>query len=313
MQPLSKKKRAISWGILFLIFLIVSPLVLYYSFGYRFDDLRGIIKTGGIYIHSDIANTEIFVDGEYFKNNGVLIKNTLIQELDPETPHKIEVRKDGYYNWNKVLTVREGLVTESASMMMPKDIEANEILPYVTKDGVATSTSMIQGIKLAKNSEYLKVEKLFAPAVVTPPIKGSVATTTKEIPKYFTELNISDSDKLDNLIVRGEEVAWVENGDVVIHWIGEKDAFPFYYCKNEICESEKKLDWKNDIARFDFLPNRDHVLVVLGVDGIWAVEIDDRSERNIQPIFVGNKLDFRINENNRIVVLQNGSFFELRF
>lgn len=317
MQPLSTKKRKISWAILFLIFIIVAPLILYRSFGYRLDDLRGVVKSGGVYIHSDLANTEIFVDGEYFRNNGVLIKNTLIQDLDADVEHKIEVRKDGYYDWNKVLSVKEGLVTEAASMMIPKEIETIEVLPYVDAKGVATTTATVAGVKLAKNAEYVAFEKLFSPATTTPAKTSAgattkVATTTKEIPKYFIELGIADPDKLKNLIVRGEEVAWLESGNVVINWIGERDSTPFYYCYVSDCVNKKVLDWQEEITRFEFLPNKTHILIVMNAKGIWAVEIDDRSERNIQPVFLGEKLDFRINDNNRITVLQNGIFHELR-
>ena len=317
MQPLSKRKRSISWGILFLIFLLVSPLILYRSFGYRLDDLRGVVKSGGIYVHSDLANTEIFVDGEYFKNNGVLIKNTLIQDLDPDIEHKVELRKAGYHDWNKILMVKEGLVTESASMMIPKEIETVEVLPYVDSKGVATTTASIAGVKLAKNAQFVQFERLFLPAATTTvSTKGvantKLATTTKEIPEYFADLGIVDPDKLKNLIVRGEEVSWIENGNVLINWIGERDSTPFYYCFISDCVDKKTLDWQEEITRFDFLPNKNHILIVMNTKGIWAVEIDDRSERNIQPVFLGEKLDFRINDNNRITVLQNGIFHELR-
>lgn len=320
MQPLSKKKRAISWAILFVIFLILAPLILYRSFGYKIDELRGVIKTGGIYIHSDLSSSEIFVDGKYFKNNGVLLKNTLVQDLDPLTVHKIEMHKEGYHSWIKELSVAEGLVTEAVSMMLPIEMTKTEILPYIDSTGAGTTTAMVGGVKLVKNATFTEMQTLFDLVKATTTAKTvtkastTVSTSTKEVvPKYFTELGIADPSLLKNLIVKGEEISWLDNGNVLINWIGKKDATPFYYCILSDCRKQISLDWKTEILRFDFMPNKNHILLVLNSEGLWAVEIDDRSDRNIQPIFVGNKLDFRINENNRIVILQNGSFFELRF
>lgn len=214
----------------------------------------------------------------------------------------------------------EGGVTEAVSMMLPIEMTKTEIFPYIDSAGAGTTTAIVGGVKLTKNSTFSEMQSLFDLVKATTTAKTVtktstvVSTSTREVvPKYFTELGITDPASLKNLIVKGEEISWLENENVVINWIGEKDTTPFYYCILSDCRKQISLDWKTEIKRFDFMPNKNHILVILNSEGLWAVEIDDRSERNIQPIFVGNNLDFRINKNNRIVILQNGSFFELRF
>ena len=97
-----------------------------------------------------------------------------------------------------------------------------------------------------------------------------------------------------------------------MHWVGEKDATPFYYCVPLECRTTLSLDWASGIIRFDLMPGRNEIALVLNADGLWAVEMDDRSERNIQPVYMGKGIDFRINDSDRIVVSDDGVFFELR-
>lgn len=317
MKPLSKKTRRISWALLFLIFLAVSPFILYYSFGYRFDDKLGFVETGGIYIHSDVSNTQVFVNGEYFKNNGVLLKNTLIQKLDPKDVHVIDVIKDGYHSWHKELPVVEGLVTEASSLMLPIEIERTAIYPYFDTASNGTTTAQIAGRRLIENRDYEEALALFDDAMAATSTMVDVVTIAStpqevEVPDYFVKLGITDPTTLVNLIERGDQIAWLDNGNVVMYWVGEKDATPFYYCVPLECRTMLALDWASDIMRFDLMPGRSEIVLVLNADGLWAVEMDDRSERNIQPVYMGKGIDFRVNNSDRIVVSDDGVFFELR-
>ncbi len=317
MKPLSKKTRRISWALLFLIFLAVSPFILYYSFGYRFDEKLGLVETGGVYIHSDVSNTQVFVNGDYFKNNGVLLKNILIQKLNPEQIHVIDMIKDGYHSWHKELPVVEGLVTEASALMLPVEIDSVAIYPYLDTAGNGTTTAQIAGRRLIENREYEETLALFNDALAAtstmvdalPDIDSDIET---DVPDYFVKLGVTDPTLLVNLIERGDQMAWLDNGNIVMHWVGETDATPFYYCVPLECRTTLSLDWASDIIRFDLMPGRNEIALVLNADGLWAVEMDDRSERNIQPVYMGKGIDFRINDSDRIIVSDDGVFFELR-
>ncbi len=341
MKPLSHKSRTLSFLLLSVVFIVVAPILAVYSQGYRItnlDDALKFVKTGGIFVHSEnMSNTEVYLDGEFVKNSGVLIRNTFIQDLRPLKEYKVEVRKEGYHNYEKTVMVYPSLVNEITILMLPNVIDKREIMEFIDSEGNATSTSpkkvaTNQTPIFKLNSEYVDLEKLFKDATstkesvvlqkITQGVKDgaiskstSTATTTKKIPEYFEKLGITDPDKLKNLITTGDEVAWLDAGNILINWIGKRESIPYYYCLvlEEECRDSIKLDWKNEIKRFDFLPGRSDVWVVLVNDGIYAVEIDDRSTRNIQPIYVGKNLDFRINSNDRIVVKDGASFFELRF
>jgi len=140
-----------------------------------------------------------------------------------------------------------------------------------------------------------------------------LATSTKEIPEYFVKLGIDNPDELDNLIINNDELTWIQNGDVLIHWIGSIDKIPYYFCNFKECKEKITLDWETDILKFDFMPNRKDVLLVLNNEGLWVVEVDDRSSSNIFPIYLGEGIDFIVNEQNKILVLDSNIFYELDF
>jgi hypothetical protein len=333
MRPLTKKTRFLSLTFLIIIFLIATPLLVSYSLGYRISDIDDVFtleKTGGIYIHSNISNTEVYLDGEFNKTNGVLLRNTLIQKLKPNENHKVEVHKEGYQSWIKDLPVYPSLVTEGRVLMIPKEIPEREILPYVDLTGNATSTKptkpvVVKGKIVPTNLEYKNLVILFegkdiyATSTPTKVITNlnktnatSTSTSTKDIPDYFKELGIKNPDSLQNLIQNGEEISWLENGNIILNWVGKNVEIPYYYClEPENCLNKIVLDWNDEIEKFDFLPGRNDVFLVLVNSGLYAVEVDGRSERNVQIVYNKDITDFIIGSNNKIFIRNGDKIFEL--
>jgi hypothetical protein len=74
-----------------------------------------------------------------------------------------------------------------------------------------------------------------------------------------------------------------------LNWISKSEQVPYYYCngeKEKICNEKITLDWSNEILKFEYMPGRSDVWIVLVNDGIYAVEVDHRSDRNIQKIYL---------------------------
>lgn len=319
MKPLTVKQRSFSLGVLVLLFLVTAPIILLYSLGYRLDDALSLQKTGGIFIHSNETESNVYVDGEFHKNSGFLVRNTLIQDLVPNREYKIEVRKDGHQSWVKNLFVYPSIVTEGRVLLLPNEFEKREILPFLDENDIATSTAPVKGAK-PDNVEYTNIVTLFASS--TKPVAKPVATTTvatsspeqkSKLEIFFDELAIKNFELLPNLIVDGKEVSWLESGNIKLYWIDELESIPYYYCGGEdrSCENKIVLDWDKDIKRFEYLPGRDDVWVVLVNDGIFAVEVDGRTERNIQTIIKGKDLEFRLTQNDSLIVRDGSRYFEI--
>lgn len=329
MTPLNEWKRRILLWVLIAIFIVIAPLILLNSFGYRLDSALGLVKTGGLYLHSEIPNTSVYINGKYIKDNGAFIRNTFIQKLKPNQNYKIEVYKDGYNGWIKELHVYPGIVSEGHVLMLPEELERTEIFPFFNQEGEGVYSPVpgftkvsrtIDGRIIPENSDYIDAVVLFEeenPYEVKQPEvieSENILDEEPELPEYYVELGIEDPDSLENLIETNDEITWLQNGDIVLYWIDDEKSIPYYYCggeKERICNEQIVLDWKNEIIYFDYLPGRDDVWVVLINDGIYAVEVDPRSERNIQEIYLGSNLDFRVDNSGNLIVKDNGAYFEV--
>jgi hypothetical protein len=78
-----------------------------------------------------------------------------------------------------------------------------------------------------------------------------------------------------------------------------------------VCDPTIRLDRKwQEVRDFDFFPgSTDFVVLVLG-DGIYVVEIDDRSWQNVQPLFLGSNLHMYI-ENGNIFVYDGELIYQV--
>ena len=240
MQPLSRKVRSRVLWVMLLVFISCTPVLIGYSQGYRLDDALGLIQTGGIYLHSDVANTSVFLDDDFLENNGAFLKNTLIQDLLPNRYYAMRVERDGYQSWVKVLLVKPNLVTEARVLMLPSEftwrqIRASTTLNVTDAEVVATTTETdATTTQEVLNPEYEELAEYFAEdkeqfeiEVATSTyeyIRGvrSATTTTvleTKFPQWLTEF-ASTSKLIEKEMVREREgmVTWIENGDIYAAW-----------------------------------------------------------------------------------------------
>lgn len=322
MKPLTRRQRSISMLILALLFILIAPVILLLSLGYRLDNEFSLQKTGGIFVHSDVSNSSVFVDGEYLKDSGIFIRNTLIQDLTPNKEYLVEVHKDGYQSWVKKIFVYSSIVSEGRVLLLPNEFDKREVFQYLDENDVATSTPPSKTQVKPTNPEYISFAALFASSTKATSTKAiattTVATATPEEQKsdlqiFFEDLAITNFEKLPNLIVDGKEVSWLMDGDINLYWIDDLTSIPYYYCGGEerLCVKNITLDWADDIKRFEYLPGRNDVWIALTQNGIYAVEVDGRTQRNIQKIYEGKNLDFRLSQNDRIIIKEGARFFEI--
>ena len=109
---MSKQARTILFYLLVFIFIIITPMVLFYSEGYRFDfETKKIIETGGFYIKTNPEEVNISINDKIKKTTSNFSRNVLIQDLTPKT-YNIKISKDGYFSWEKNLEITEKKVSE---------------------------------------------------------------------------------------------------------------------------------------------------------------------------------------------------------
>lgn len=86
------------------VFVVLAPLVVIYSLGYRYDVSRQrLLKTGAIALATRPRGGTVFIDGRRLRQTSPsVLRNVLPGE------HHISIKKRGYASWNKQLTVYAG-------------------------------------------------------------------------------------------------------------------------------------------------------------------------------------------------------------
>ncbi len=112
---MNKNFRVILFFICFILFLIVAPIIILSSQGYRidFNPSEGRIKitqTGGLFLRVLPRQADIFLDSKLKETTDFFFNSALIENLIPKK-YKILVKKQGYHSWQKELEIKEKEVT----------------------------------------------------------------------------------------------------------------------------------------------------------------------------------------------------------
>ena len=127
---MNKKTRTTLFIVCFLIFILIAPLAVLYSQGYRIDlnPSEGLVKisqAGGIFLKILPRQSEIYIDGKLNKKTDFFFNSVLIGNLLPKN-HEIEVKKPGYHSWKKTFNIKEKEVTEAKNIVLfPEEVNFN--------------------------------------------------------------------------------------------------------------------------------------------------------------------------------------------
>lgn len=171
--------RAIAFYASVALFLVLLPIVLSYSLGYRIDyrNLK-IYKTGILYISSRPAGAAIYLNG----NKHYDVTPAQIEELKPGT-YRVVVSREGFYPWERELVVRPNMATKADRIVLfpvKQDMKKmgergvvdfvvsdNGYIYYMKKSGLYRSTMDGQSMKrISSYSEWPEniAGKRFSPA-----------------------------------------------------------------------------------------------------------------------------------------------------
>ena len=121
---MAKRTRTILFLSFLVLFLLMAPAIVLYSQGYRIDiENKKITQTGGLFLKVLPKQVEIYLDGKLSKKTDFFFGSVLVENLLPQK-YKIEVKKEGFYPWEKNLEIKEKQVTEAKNIILfPEDPE----------------------------------------------------------------------------------------------------------------------------------------------------------------------------------------------
>jgi hypothetical protein len=140
---MNKKTRLIILLACVACFLIVAPILVAYSMGYRFDfEKIKITATGGIYIRTFPAAEQIIIDSKLLEKPGLFSNSIFVQSLLPKN-HTVSIKKNSYYDYFKTLTVAENQVTKLENVILFKKNIKIESAPEKTQSPFLAQTKYI--------------------------------------------------------------------------------------------------------------------------------------------------------------------------
>ncbi len=119
-----KKTKTVLLAGSIILFVIVTPLVIFYCQGYRLDfRQKKIIKTGAFYLKGAPKSIKVFINGESKKKTDFFFGALLLENLLPNE-YTVELKKLTYQDWKKKLKIEDGQVTEAKNILLfPSDLK----------------------------------------------------------------------------------------------------------------------------------------------------------------------------------------------
>lgn len=139
---MQKKTRKIFFLILIILFLIATPSIIFYSWGYRFDlEAKKIVKTGAFYFKIvpkgskvsiyPIEKGKINKEKSFSKKTNFFFRAIFIENLLPKK-YEVEITKENFHPWKKTLEIKENQVVEAKNIILfPKEINFNLALKNI--------------------------------------------------------------------------------------------------------------------------------------------------------------------------------------
>jgi len=119
--PLYRRATYIAFII---IFLVVSPLIILYTMGYRYNFSKGRVqKTGILKITTIPKGAQIYLNGTIYEKSNTPAKIEYVLPGD----YEIQIKKDGYFDWQKKLAVYENGTTFTEKIMLWKKSEVQNL------------------------------------------------------------------------------------------------------------------------------------------------------------------------------------------
>jgi len=299
---MTKRTRTILFFICVFLFLLVTPVAVFYSQGYRFDfENKKFSQTGGLFLKIEPKQAEIYFDGQLTKKTDFFFGSALIENLLPKK-YKVLVKKDGYQNWEKNLEVKEKGVTEAKNIFLVPENQNFQILVKGVKDLFLAS----DGRKMV-----LKKEKDYNPlATSSPSPTGERAPNDWYLTLFDLERNV------ESFLIGGKDFSKKQVDFLNLQWfldskkiilevaVGEEQRYFIFELDKPFPVSPISLDLKEVPEKISFNPQDSQKLFFLRENNLF--EINYKTKEISEPILT-NLITYEIS-NSGIFFLDSSGF-----
>lgn len=285
----TRKKRKILFWLSTVFFTALLVPVFLFSFGYGIGPDLKIQRTGSIAVTASASNALVSTSTFRKKKTSLLSKNAIIKNLVPGE-YEVEVQKEGFWKWEKSLSVLSEKVTHREALLIPLQIKG-EILGTtspILKEKPKIPPSVKKIWELPKSGELLMLgeDKKF---YRNNKPENKIATSTLEILRKSKNSFFSEDEQ--------EVIIW-DSKKIDLLWVAELDKMPLWMEK-EYYNSFTSQKTINDVQNY---PDRADYLVIKMENGIFALE-KEGLKNNIAPLYKG--------KNPKIISIESGSLTSL--
>ncbi|MEA3398666.1 MAG: PEGA domain-containing protein [Patescibacteria group bacterium] len=134
----------------------MAPILVFHTAGYRYNFKRNKLeKTGIIYINSEPRNASIYINNKYEAKTPARFTYLL-----PDV-YRIEVKKDGYYTWQKEIEVKSNLTTFAKNIVLfKKNLPINIVNGEINILAISPNKEKIIYSTLSQDAEKIKLLNL---------------------------------------------------------------------------------------------------------------------------------------------------------
>lgn len=330
-----------------IVFVFLAIPTLFYAQGYRLSNGLKLSGTGGLYVASPLGGAKIYINNKLKRETSVFQRGFFVQNLVPAS-YSVLIAKDGYWPWQKNLKVSEHYVAEAKAFFVPREPRGDvlydgsdgpvvglfaspdgKILLLVRASGAKehiqfyrpseraffepadnTTSNLLVSRKtvVVQNWEYNQV--LFRNGNNT--IRATFADNTVRAAIVTTPPGQQTSGHIEERFASHDRLhLWLDDAApaIWIEWLDDVSTLPYFL------QEHKELVFQSrfPIRGIDFFPRRPDVIVMAVSNGIFALEIDDRSgNRMMQPIYKGKEPIFALaGSEEAVYVVDNGALMKI--
>jgi len=315
---MTKKTRLIILLICVLCFVIITPMLVAYSMGYRFDfEKIKVVATGGIYVRTFPAAEQIAIDSNISEKPGIFGNSVFIQSLLPKS-HTVSIKKTGYYDYSKTISVEENEVTKLENVLLIKKSIgfqnlANKIdyfSPTPNNQNIITATINTKNITFS----YYSLGSTTAPQTFSIIQAGKISEIKWSNDSNKALINIQTYNNnlyylFDTTVkkITATRLLYLDKNSQQVYF-NPQDSKEIFFIKNKILYSEKSnktLSAIKNVVTYKFSGNN---ITWLSTDGI--LYSSDITGKLIEPLTTKN-IAISPAQNYQIFILPEKTFLQV--
>ena len=292
---MNRKTRRILFFVLVAVFLILTPTLIFYSQGWRMNwDTWTLTRTGALYVKAIPNSAEIYINGVLAKKTDFIFGTALIENLLPDT-YLLEIRKDGYQTWKKMLQTTQHEVTEAKHIIL---FEESISFQGVTDNvlNVWSSPSGNEAIiqRTMSNGRWELVRLSLS--------NGNESQLLKQIHSAQEVLDVSWSQDGKRILLR------LGIGETIEHQVVAFEGSESAACRQELCELSFVAE---NIEQAAFHPSHPTRLILVKQSGtaLSLLEADYETKKTIT-FFANDIAAFRLRNTDLIWLNMDGTMWQ---